>query len=420
MSPLAEGEYGMNLSHTIYEHQVDDWIQDAFAQGATTLEAVVAVLPGVYPTVVRDAVQRVAPQIVDSGSTNVQHVQRLPRTVAPFPPLPTPHPLDYDWRFHDDSVINLLRRVDTIAAESETVVLLGTPSLLQATLAEPRPYSLALLDANATVVRWFAEHAPSVHVLHGMIGQDLLPNWRGRVVVADPPWYEEHIRAFLWAATQLCVVGGTILMALPPLGTRPGIENMWARTLDELIPLGLTLEKIEHSALAYDTPLFEQNALAAEGLATYNWPWRRGDLAIFRRIRETHAACPLLCMTEGTWDEVCIAGVRLRLRQKRADDFADPTLQALIDGDVLSSVSRRDPRRRNVDVWTSGNRVFACHGTQMLKLILEVYAASEKPLERLRATLGRSLTATEHTQVVIASRQIDMLLSRERRDLLNC
>jgi hypothetical protein len=410
----------MNSLHTRYERQVDLWIRDAVAQSAMNFDAVVAALPGVYPTVIRDALQRVAPKFVASSAAHITpHRIRLPRTAHSLPPLPAPHPLDYDWRFDAATVVALLSRVNAIAAQNDTIIFLGTPSLLHAALAVPRSYHLALLDSNAMMVSWFAQHMPAATVQLGIIGHDPLPDWHGRVIVADPPWYEEHIQAFLWAAAQLCLAGGTILMALPPLGTRPGIAEAWVRTLKKLTRLGLTLRQLERGALTYETPLFEQNALAAEGLSAFNWSWRRGDLAVFTCNRAIHTACPRSPMAEGIWDEVCLAGVRIRLRRKPSAGFIDPTLKRLVDGHVLPSVSRRHPLRHNVDVWTAGNRVFSCAGTFILGLILQASAAGEQPLASIQAALGRPLNTNERSQVVFVCEQIDGLLAREHADQLH-
>jgi hypothetical protein len=41
-------------------------------------------------------------------------------------------------------------------------------------------------------------------------------------------------------------------------------------------------------------------------------------------------------------------------------------LVPLVDNDVLPSVSRRHPGRRNAQVWTSGNRIFRIDNPQLL------------------------------------------------------
>jgi hypothetical protein len=62
-----------------------------------------------------------------------------------------------------------------------------------------------------------------------------------------------------------------------------------------------------------------------------------------------------------------------------------------IDGDVLPSVSRRDPRRRLAHVWTSGNRVFR---TDNPELVLD--AAFMHSKERSTTSFQPRLWGTVH------------------------
>lgn len=400
---------------TSYEHQVEDWVRAALERGATSLDDVVAALPGVYPSVARDVLRRVAPLM-----EQVSHS----RLVLPFghgqrhmTSLPAPHPLDYDWRFHDEAVALLLAQVDTLATPGDSVVLLGTPSILHTVRGGLRPYTFTLLDANVTMINWFAQSAPTAQVQHCVIGQDALPPLTGSVVIADPPWYEEHIRAFLWAASQICTLRGTILISLPPVGTRPGIAEEWARVLDWAEQLGLVLFRMERSALAYKTPPFEHNALKVEEMAMVTPTWRRGDLAIFTCQYKRHVPYPFLPMIDGVWDEVCVDGVRVRLRRRQVDSLIDPTLHPLIDGHILPSVSRRDPRRRHADIWTTGNRIFVCRRTDVVRIILQAFVDGVSPLNKVSSYLGRPLNVDERVKVTNASHQIDAILTRERREI---
>lgn len=44
------------------------------------------------------------------------------------------------------------------------------------------------------------------------------------VVVADPPWYEDETIGLLWTASTLSGTGASVLLSLPPVETRPGID----------------------------------------------------------------------------------------------------------------------------------------------------------------------------------------------------
>jgi hypothetical protein len=70
------------------------------------------------------------------------------------------------------------------------------------------------------------------------------------------------------------------------------------------------------------------------------------------------------------WTERVLGRVRLRVRLG-CDVAHDPRLTRLVEGDVLPSVSRRDPRRVEARVWTSGNRVFGCTAPSKLLRLLD-------------------------------------------------
>lgn len=70
----------------------------------------------------------------------------------------------------------------------------------------------------------------------------------------------------------------------------------------------------------------------------------------------------------GGWNEVTVGSVRVRLRVQPKSVPVDGLLElsSLVSGDALDSVSRRYPRREQVDVWTTTNRVFRCSNTSAL------------------------------------------------------
>ena len=408
-----------SMSTQQFERTVDHWVRDAVAHGHASLDRIIRALPGVYPSVVRDALRRVASQPPTAVDLKVLQETLWPQLAPPAPhviALPVPHPLDYDWRFSEATVADLLNMSGSLAAPGAAIALLGTPSIMRAVIEVPRSYQFTLLEANAVMTTFLTQVAPAARIVRCDVGRDPLPDIAASVVIADPPWYEEHIRSFLWAACQLCHVGGSILMSVPPIGTRPGIAQEWERTQIWAEQLGLALVRLEPNALEYLTPQFERNALRADGLDTIRSTWRRGNLAIFIRQEKRDIPRPSLPSRDGLWDEVQAAGVRIRLRRRTCAGFADPSLVPIVPGQVLPSVSRRDPRRRHADVWTSGNRVFLCRGTPLLATIIHTVASGQSPVDGILAQIGRPLTALEQSLVTHATWQVKRLLACEQRD----
>src|SRR5206468_2064131 len=148
-------------------------------------------------------------------------------------------------------------------------------------------------------------------------------------VMADPPWYEEETRAFLWAAASVCELGGLVFLSTPPLGVRPGMADERRRVLEWATTLGLFLDETESLALSYETPAFEANALKASGFDEIPADWRRGDLLSFRKITRTVVPKPELHSSLDNWDEFRLGVGSVWIRGGRVAWFEDPRLVPL-------------------------------------------------------------------------------------------
>ena len=190
-----------------------------------------------------------------------------------------------------------------MTCSGDTVALLGTPSVLR--MASEQNYSrqFVLLDANPAVTDCLAKAAPKAKVLRRDVEKDPLPDLSAAAAIIDPPWYEEYIQSFLWTACQLCKIDGYLFVSVPPVGTRPNIEQEWANTLDWAQQIGLTFVRFEPAALPYICPPFEHNALKVDGLCSVPTEWRRSDLAIFLRSHMVRVPRPVAQHQKDEWAE---------------------------------------------------------------------------------------------------------------------
>lgn len=411
----------MDSDATGFDTAVDGWVlAAASASHAASFDDLLRVLPGVYPTDVRASVARLSV----SGSLPTSTAERLLRRKPAGPPptqspsnLPVPHPLDFDWRFSHTAIDRLVCECAE-AARGHDIVLIGAPSILQAMQERSLTQSCLLLDANPAAVAALA--GTSVHRAELCdIQHDPLPPATAGAVLLDPPWYPEHVHLFLWAAAQVSVRGATVMISLPAVGTRPGVPTERATAIRWADDVGLMLVSEDPGVLGYLSPPFERNALETVGLTDLPEDWRRGDLLTFRATHEKETRRPM-APTLVRWPEVSVGRVRIRVRSDKADDGeVDPRLISVVHGDVLGSVSRRDPRRDLVDVWTSGNRVFATRSPWAVMMLAAAIGDDGDGTERLEVRLGRSLSPVEMRNTLAAMDQLTELTATEAAELLS-
>ena len=360
-----------NACEPVFSQLIDALVCREMHRRNTTFSDLMLRLPAIYPTEVIAALTRLErvgrlPQHV-AERFRQQARCRVPRMSEARSILPVPHPLDYEWRFTADTARSLLNRATDLTTRSDDILLFGTPGIAAEALTLPIARRLAFLAEDNAVTR-------RVTSLNQAIGAPLeigfcsagLPQDSADAVLLDPPWYMDFIRPMLAAAAAACRSRGVVLLSVPPAATRPSAEKDRAATLNFAFRLGLELISDEPLGLTYETPFFETNALAAAGLHPPA-RWRRGDLLIFRKTRPSSRLAPATSRRRD-WIEVSVGRMRLFIKGVAADTGGLHGLIPIVSGDVLTSVSRRDRRRRTAAIWTSGNRIFR---TDNPRLVLE-------------------------------------------------
>lgn len=359
-----------SLSQAAFNTKIDALTKAAITGGASSFSVLLNTLPSVYPTELLASLDRLAA----SGAISTLVAAAVRRDAATKKSavaegqslLPLPHPLDFEWRFTPDAARAMLNRAADMTPAGGELLLFGTPGLAVEALTLPIARRLAFLAENNCVT-------DRIVALNRATGSPLaiafcscgLPRESADAVLLDPPWYLDFVRPMLAAAAHACRPGGVVLISLPPDGTRPNSEADRYSAIAFGRRLGLDL--IDHCAhsIGYETPFFERNSLAACGI--YPPPhWRRGDLLVLRKGRESTQAPLSSSAHRREWTEVCIGRMRLSIRKPRKTASGEARLASLIEGDVLPTVSRRDPRRRLAQVWTSGNRIFHTGDPQLL------------------------------------------------------
>jgi hypothetical protein len=358
-----------SASQVAFRVRVDAWIAEALADGVIDYAGLLRRLPGVYPTELLASLDRLAA----TGSINPV-LPAAARHQAKNGPasgaegrslLPLPHPLDFEWRFTADASRVLLNLAADLTPAGGDVLLFGTPGLAAEALTLPIGRRLALLaEPNSVTDRLFALNRATGSPLAIAFCSGGLPRESADAVLLDPPWYLDFVRPMLAAAAHACRPGGFVLISLPPNGARPTAEADRQAAIVLGKRLGLALVEHKPLSIAYETPFFERNALRAAGIATPP-QWRRGDLVVLQKVRASSLPAPS-SQRSRLWTEVAIGRMRLFIRMGGSAAGGDTELVSIVAGDVLPSVSRRDPRRRLANVWTSGNRIFRTDNPQLL------------------------------------------------------
>lgn len=406
---------------------IDNLVLRAVYDGITSFDHLLCSLPGIYPSAVLDALRRlvaagkISEQILSEAVECTSRIRNKPSDAEhggshswKQDSMPVPHPLDFDWRFGERAIDHILKKCLELTAASDTVILLGTPGVLAEVKRRCYPRQVILFEKDRAVMESLIRTASKECVFKCDLTEDVLPQLTAKVVVCDSPWYMDYFESFIWAASRFCVLKGYLLLSVPPDGTRPNVKEEWAKIKALAERLGFSILKMEYGVLPYVTPPFERNALKAENLHNIPKEWRCSNLVVFTKEHEIDVPRLSKCSADGIWTEEVFDGIRIRFSCRRnGDDFRDPTLKRIVSGDILPSVSRWDERRKQAEVWTSGNRIFRCRGPDLLQRILRALVRGLPPEKEIASYIGRKLSPTETDLVVKASEQIANVIKAE-------
>lgn len=376
----------LDITDEAFRREGATWLQSLDAATITDLEAVFRISPGYYPTTLIE-LWRV--ELSRRGLREVTHSIASP--VPEYAP-PVCHPGDCEWRFTSETAAMLLERVTGALAAGARIAHVGTPTTFMLGRRQYRCFRHFLLDRNASGVGALSDEGSAYRI---DLIREAPPVLDAEAGIVDPPWYPTDTRAFLLATSRTCVVGARIILCQPTRATRPGVTEERAALMDELPRLGFACHGIDTAQVRYTMPRFEANSLkAAEPDLVVPDDWRTGDLLTLEKLREAIPQCSLAAVTE-CWHEVAFGPVRIKLRQTRGPDIG-----TLVPGDILRTVSRRDPIRQHIGMWTSSNRVYTVEHPHRIGGLIDLCHAD---LMRSQFTLSRTLN---HAQSLGACRSV--------------
>jgi len=357
----------LDLEDAGFRATIVSWLQELSDEVVTDLNLVFDRSPGTYPTTLLELWRG---ELRRRGLTSRSTSQQTPSDEPSYERLPVGHQADSDWRFTPESTLKLVRLALEAAAPEEPVVHLGTPSTFLISARSDAHHRHVLLDRNTTVLNALVSH--EIGTPHLMIGIDLQAIGQfylnAGAAIVDPPWYLDHTLLFLSVAAEVCRSDATILLCQPCVGTRPRVDQERAVLLDRASALGLDLHAVQSRGVRYVTPHFEAISLRAAAYGTViPTGWRRGDVLLFKRsTRPSTIFRPLI--HDPKWREARFGPVRVKL----AEQPTGSDVGSLVPGNVLVTVSRRDPIRSRIGLWTSGNRVFTIANPLLIGQLIEL------------------------------------------------
>jgi len=289
---------------------------------------------------------------------------------------PELHALDYEWYFTTRTAHELSSEY---ASRKGVTICLGAPKVAMAAIHQSR--NVILVDKNPCLLNRFPVLGKSeeVHLMDAIDSGRL--HLKADVVIFDAPWYLTDTIGWLFAASQLVRVGGSIVFALYPSLVRPSAQVERDLILDIASTIG-SLE-VHEEALVYETPLFEQEVLYGSGLPCIG-EWRRGDVVCVT-ANKSLLSLPsgLLCRpsVDGAWRSFVIGEQVVKVRKRslrlKPPEQREELLAPLGTSFLLNSVSVTAPQREIVDVWTSRNRGARSSNTSLLCLLLRRLARGQ-------------------------------------------
>lgn len=308
-----------------------------------------------------------------------------------------PHPLDYDWRFTPATS----ERIGSLLPKHGATLLLGTHSVVPF-VPSSDPDSIVLVDWNPLI----AESTKSHFVVDLRHEELFLPSGMGfSSVVIDAPWYPDDLFAWIGHAIRYLEAGGLMLVVLWRDNTRPTASRERQEILTFLSEVGRIAVYTDY--VRYITPPFEKIALTHAGVPV-GPEWRSADLVAVRL--DNRIVPPQIRPSAdpaAQWCRFSIDSRQIAIRTSRFNSAGSvaPTLNPIAnaDGWVLPSVSRRDPRRPFIDIWTSRN--FVAQATNP-----EAFIAALTALTRSPSCCDSAAAAIKNEWIATA---LDLLISHD-------
>jgi hypothetical protein len=300
--------------------------------------------------------------------------------------FPVPHILDSDWRFTRNSSFRLLEKIKEYSKKTtDNFIMIGAPSIFS--LLENRidaNFAKLLIDQNYI----YSGNIRKNNIICNDIGSFELYDFTD-IILCDPPWYLPAIKNFIKKSFMMMRFNSFLFIALPPVEVRETIEEEYKEIDSFSKNLGLELISEDDSTIEYVSPPFEVNSLLSLGITHFPINWRKGKLRIYKKnnniinkMENSNIIYP------DKWYDVTINNVRIKTRIIKNESYKPLKciISSIVKNDIFPTVSMRTGKQNEVDIWTSGNRVYKCSNNQDFISICK--SISQSGIDNFRSILN--------------------------------
>lgn len=379
------------LSDVSYHGRIERQVISTINRGEVALESICRSCKGAFPSDVLSAIGRLGTPariaLVNEllpGAPDSHSLSRL---------FPEPHPVDFEWRFNEETALSVAKYVSGIGGR---VACLGTPTVYRHLAAQGA--DSVLVDRNPFLPRYLSESSSNRVVTADLrFRASTCGIGKFDVIVLDAPWYLEYVKTWLLRALELANKGATIILTLFPELIHPSGRQERANLVRLLKCLGSSSNFT--TGAVYETPLFETETLRALGLPPLP-RWRTAELVVVR----LSFPIPMFQVTppkEDRWIRFLLGTQVVALRESGAVRRPLSIRPPYANGSfVLLSVSAGDPVRGHINLWSSRNRCMQVSGLETVREFLSALESGESTDSAIRAVANTQMESNALSKLI--------------------
>ncbi|HML66722.1 MAG TPA: hypothetical protein PKC55_18000 [Dysgonomonas sp.] len=275
-----------------------------------------------------------------------------------------PNPIDFDWRFTDDSVSDILNLIEI---SKNNIGCFGVPSVFRKIVTHS---DTILFDINP----FLKDELPDCknRIIVADLNFEKIIGYEFDIIIMDPPWYTNSFINWFKQAINNLKSGGTIFTTKIPSLVRPSAVKDWESIINK-INLYLSTEKKEIDIL-YKTPLFEIESYKSIGLMNIG-DWRKAEFVSFKLINKEILEFEI--EPKNNWERYKFGNktVSIKITDNNQEIKIIPPYP---DGSyILKSVSNRDEYKKKINFITSRNKALIIQGTIKVNSFLKNLALTD-------------------------------------------